>query len=80
MVIRQWKYPDIKFIRHGCRPNLIILKFYSCQIYIANNLVMRIGDCFRIINKEKPDIIAMTGDMVSTSDDNYEIFMNYQEI
>ena len=28
----------------------------------------------RIINKEKPDIIAMTGDMVSTSDDNYEIF------
>ena len=28
----------------------------------------------RIINKEKPDIIAMTGDMVSTSDDNYETF------
>lgn len=28
----------------------------------------------RIINKEKPDLIAMTGDMVSTSDDNYETF------
>lgn len=28
----------------------------------------------RIIDKEKPDIIVMTGDMVNTSDDNYDIF------
>ncbi len=31
------------------------------------------------INDAKPDIVVMTGDMVSTSDEDYDVFLNYAD-
>ena len=72
----------IQVSRYKVKSDKIPLAFNSFKIVQVSDLHSKNfgksnSDLIKKIEKEKPDIVVMTGDMINTKDDNFDVFLDF---